>query len=105
MILLLLTENDMLCGFGALSDPNSQSVYKGEFRGKVCVTNDRHGDVNNVLPVRHCRRHEARRGGLHLSNRGIQRYLRDLHTSSNHYNWFHHELQVFSRETRGMVWG
>jgi len=32
-------------------------------------------------------------------------YLRDLHTSSNHYNWFHHELQVFSRETRGMVWG
>jgi len=37
MILLLLTENDMLCGFGALSDPNSQSVYKGEFRGKVCV--------------------------------------------------------------------
>jgi len=37
MILLLLTENDMLCGFGALSDPNSKSVYKGEFRGKVCV--------------------------------------------------------------------
>jgi len=38
MILLLLTENDMLCGFGALSDPNSQSVYKGEFRDDM-----RHG--------------------------------------------------------------
>jgi len=34
-VLMMLTENDMLCGFGVLSDPNSQSTYKGEFKGNL----------------------------------------------------------------------
>ena len=58
-LLVLLTENDMLCGSGALSDPNSQSVYQGEFRSRSCMysMNGRslcHGNVNN-LPVLPCR--------------------------------------------------